>query len=84
MNYEVSVNIMPHKGLLDPQGKAVHQGLNKIGLAEVQDVRIGKKIVLTLEAESAEQAKSVAEEACKKVLVNAVMETADISVLELA
>ncbi|PCJ65909.1 MAG: phosphoribosylformylglycinamidine synthase [Bacteroidetes bacterium] len=84
MNYEVSVNIMPHKGLLDPQGKAVHQGLNKIGLNQVHDVRIGKKIVLHVEAASADEARNIAEESCKKVLVNAVMETADISVAELA
>ena len=84
MNFEVSVNVMPHKGLLDPQGKAVHQGLNKIGLTGVEDVRIGKKIVMHVSADSAEAAKAVAEEACKKVLVNAVMETYDIDVLELA
>lgn len=75
---------MPHKGLLDPQGKAVHQGLNKIGISQVQDVRIGKKIVMHVQAGSANEAKAIAEESCKKVLVNAVMETADITVLELA
>lgn len=84
MNFEVSVNVMPHKGLLDPQGKAVHQGLNKIGLNGVEDVRIGKKIVLQVAAENADAAKAIAEEACKRVLVNAVMETYDINVSELA
>ena len=84
MNFEVSVNIMPLKGLLDPQGKAVHQGLNKIGLSQVEDVRIGKKIVMHVNAANANDAKQIAEEACKKVLVNAVMETFDVSVMELA
>lgn len=84
MNFEVSVNIMPLKGLLDPQGKAVHQGLNKIGLSQVEDVRIGKKIVMHVNADNANEAKQIAEEACKKVLVNAVMETFDVSVMELA
>ncbi len=84
MNFEVSVNIMPLKGLLDPQGKAVHQGLNKIGLSQVEDVRIGKKIVMHVSAANANEAKQIAEEACKKVLVNAVMETFDVSVMELA
>ncbi len=84
MNFEVSVNIMPHKGLLDPQGKAVHQGLNKIGLNQVEDVKIGKKIIMHVTADSADDAKSIADEACKKVLVNAVMESYDITVLELA
>ena len=84
MNFEVSVNIMPLKGLLDPQGKAVHQGLNKIGLSQVEDVRIGKKIVMHVNADNANDAKQIAEKACKKVLVNAVMETFDVSVMELA
>lgn len=75
---------MPLKGLLDPQGKAVHQGLNKIGLSQVEDVRIGKKIVMHVSAANANEAKQIAEEACKKVLVNAVMETFDVSVMELA
>ena len=83
MNYEVSVNIMPHQGLLDPQGKTVHQGLNKVGLHQVSDVRIGKKIILTIEASSIQEATSIAEESCQKVLVNAVMETAEITVKEL-
>lgn len=65
---------MPLKGLLDPQGKAVHQGLNKIGLSAVQDVRIGKRIFLEVSAQSEEEAKEIAEKACKSVLVNAVME----------
>ena len=84
MNYEVSVNIMPHQGLLDPQGKAVHQGLNKIGLNQVKDVRIGKKITMHIEASDSSEATKIAEESCHKVLVNAVMETAEITVKELA
>lgn len=84
MTYEVSVNIMPHQGLLDPQGKAVHQGLIKIGLAQVSDVRIGKKIVLHIDASDEKEALAIAQESCTKVLVNAVMETADISILKLA
>mgnify|MGYP001598589595 CR=1 FL=1 len=83
MNYEVTVNIMPHQGLLDPQGKAVHQGLNKIGLNQIKDVRIGKKITMNVEASNETEAKKIAEESCQKVLVNAVMETAEITVKEL-
>ena len=74
---------MPHPGLLDPQGKAVHQGLNKIGINKVNDVRIGKKIVLHVEASNEAEALKIGEESCRKVLVNAVMETAEITVKEL-
>lgn len=75
---------MPHKGLLDPQGKAVHQGLSKIGISSVEDVRIGKKIILQVNAASEDEARNAGIEACEKVLVNKVMETFDVHVLQLA
>ncbi|MBR9859909.1 phosphoribosylformylglycinamidine synthase subunit PurS [bacterium] len=82
MTYEVYVNVLPLKGLLDPQGKTVHQGLNKIGLSQVADVRVGKRIVMHIDANSEEEAKSIAEDACKKVLVNPVMEGYEIEVAQ--
>jgi phosphoribosylformylglycinamidine synthase len=82
MVFEVYVNVLPLKGLLDPQGKTVHQGLHKIGISQVQDVRIGKRIVMHIDADDAETAKLIAEDACKKLLVNAVMESYEIEVAE--
>jgi phosphoribosylformylglycinamidine synthase len=71
---------MPLKDLLDPQGKAVMGGLKNLGLNTVSDVRIGKHITLQVEADSPEQAKSIGEEAAKKLLANQVMESFEISV----
>jgi phosphoribosylformylglycinamidine synthase PurS subunit len=79
MNYSVQVKVMPLKELLDPQGKAVMGGLQNLGLNSVSDVRIGKNITLQVEADSAEQAKSIAEEAGKKLLANPVMEYFEVS-----
>lgn len=80
MNYTVQVTVMPLKDLLDPQGKAVMGGLQNLGLKTVSDVRIGKHITLQVEADSPEQAKSIGEEAAKKLLANQVMESFEISV----
>lgn len=44
MKYTAHINIMPHKELLDPQGKAVNNSLHNLGLTQVADVRIGKHI----------------------------------------
>jgi phosphoribosylformylglycinamidine synthase subunit PurS len=74
MTYTVEVKVMPLNELLDPQGKAVMGGLNNLGIASIQDVRIGKNIRLKIEAESAEQAKTLAEDAARKLLANPVME----------
>lgn len=71
---------MPLKELLDPQGKAVMGGLQNLGLAGVEDVRIGKNITLQVKAETAEKAREIAEEASKKLLSNPVMEYFEVSV----
>ena len=80
MKYSVQVHVMPLKELLDPQGKAVLGGLKNLGLSAVEDVRVGKHISLQIEAASEEEAKSIAEEASKKLLSNPVMEYFEINV----
>ena len=80
MNFLAEIKIMPLKELLDPQGKAVLGGLANLGIKRVEDVRIGKHIQLRIEAESAEEAKAIAEEASKKLLANQVMEDFTISI----
>ncbi len=74
MKFEVEINVMPLKDLLDPQGKAVLGGLANLGITEVKDVRVGKHITLQIEAANEADAKAVAEDASKKLLANAVME----------
>ena len=80
MMYTVHIKVMPLKELLDPQGKAVKGGLENLGLSGVEDVRIGKNITLQVKADSADQAKQIAEEASKKLLSNPVMEYFEVSV----
>jgi phosphoribosylformylglycinamidine synthase PurS subunit len=80
MNYTVQVRVMPLRELLDPQGKAVLGGLQNLGIKGVEEVRIGKNIMLQIEAGSADEAKQIAEEAGKKLLANPVMEYYEVSV----
>ena len=82
MKYIASINVMPHKELLDPQGKAVNNSLHNLGLSHVQDVRIGKHITLHIEAADKEAAEKTTREACKKLLANQVMETFDFTLTE--
>lgn len=81
MNFQAEVKIMPLKELLDPQGKAVLSGLGNLGLKGIEDVRIGKNILLNIEAATAEEAKSMAEEAAAKLLANQVMEEYQVNIL---
>ncbi len=82
MNYTAHINVMPLKELLDPQGKAVSSSLHNLGLTQVQDVRIGKHITLSLSASSIEEANGMVQEACKKLLANQVMEAFDFTLVE--
>ena len=80
MMFTVQIKVMPLKELLDPQGKAVLGGLENLGLSGVEDVRVGKNITLLVNADSAEKAKQIAEEASKKLLSNPVMEYFEVNV----
>lgn len=74
MKFLAEIKVMPHKELLDPQGKAVNNGLHKMNLNAIQNVRIGKNIELHLEAVSKDDADKQTKEACEKLLVNKIME----------
>ena len=79
--YNIQIKVMPLKDLLDPQGKAVLSGLQNLNLQGVQDVRIGKHITMQIDVASEEEARSLAEEAAKKLLANPVMEFYEIEMV---
>ena len=73
--FQAEIDVMPKKEILDPQGKAVTGSMKNLGLAEIQNVRIGKHISLEIEAETEEIANSKVEQACKNLLANLIMES---------
>ena len=73
--FQAEIDVMPKKEILDPQGKAVTGSMKNLGLAEIQNVRIGKHISLEIEADSAEKAYAKVDEACKNLLANLIMES---------
>lgn len=75
MNFKAIINILPREELLDPQGKTVANNLKNVDIDGVQDVRIGKRIIMTLTADNQGLAKDKVENACKKLLANTIMET---------
>ncbi|HSH65354.1 MAG TPA: phosphoribosylformylglycinamidine synthase subunit PurS [Bacteroidia bacterium] len=82
MKYRAEIDVMPLKALLDPQGKAVTGSMKNLGLAEIENVRIGKHITLEIEASSKEIAQSKVDEACKKLLANLIMESYTFEIFE--
>lgn len=83
MAYRADINVMPLKELLDPKGKAVATNMKNLELHQISDVRIGKHIQLVLDANNETEAKKIAEEACKKLLANPIMESYDLTIVKL-
>jgi phosphoribosylformylglycinamidine synthase PurS subunit len=74
VKYRFEVLVSLKAGLLDPQGKTVQDALPTLGWPNVSEVRIGKHIELTVEAETGQAALAQAEEMASKFLSNPVIE----------
>ncbi len=74
---KLNVKIMPKNGVLDPQGKAIENSLNQLGFNNFSEIRQGKIIEINIDEEE-EKAISIAEEMCKKLLVNLIIEDYEI------
>ena len=83
MKFRATINIMPRPELLDPQGKATTLGLQNLGFDNMDNLRIGKRIALEIEANTKTEAESKVDEACKKLLANLIMESYEFQLEEL-
>ena len=72
------VNISLKAGVLDSQGKAVHHALDSLHFNGVDDVRVGKQIVLKLSETDKEKAMSEVAKMCEELLANTVIEDYEI------
>lgn len=77
--FRVSVHIVPRKGLLDPQGKAVTDALHTLGFAAVADVHVGRHLIIETTAATASDAESSVREMCTRLLANPVTEDFEIA-----
>jgi len=75
MKFIAEIDVMPLKEILDPQGKAVAGSMKNLGLSNIKNIRIGKHIMLELEAENEALARESVEQACKQLLANLIMES---------
>lgn len=72
---QAKVYVTLKSGVLDPQGKAVAHALGTLGFKEVQDVRVGKYIEVTLPDMAKDQATARVKEMCEGLLANTVIES---------
>ena len=82
--YLAHVNVMLRPIINDPQGLAVRDGLHSLGFEAVREVRVGKRIDVTIEAATPAEAERVVTDAAKQLLANSVIEDFEVAVTELA
>lgn len=73
---------MPKPEILDPQGKAVHGALPRLGFAGVTDVRQGKRFELSFEGEVTDAVLAEVEKMAETLLSNPVIENYTVRVEE--
>ena len=71
---KISVTVTLKKDVLDPQGKVVSQTLKNMGYKNIINLRQGKYFEIELNETDRERAKKIAEEICKKLLTNVIIE----------
>ena len=71
---QVEVRVKLKQQVLDPQGEAIRRVLTGLGYSEVEQVRVGKLMVLEVAGGDREAVRARVEEACREVLANTVIE----------
>jgi phosphoribosylformylglycinamidine synthase len=76
--FRVEIRVVPRRGILDPQGKAVADALHTLGFADVEDVRVGRHVVVHTRAGDEQSARASARAMCERLLANPVTEDFEI------
>ena len=72
--YQARIYVTLRPSVLDPAGTAVQAGLKQMGYDNVEQVRIGKYVELTLTASSEASAHDQLNQICDQLLANPVIE----------
>ncbi len=79
---KISAIVTLKKEVLDPQGKVVKQTLKNMGYSNISDVRQGKYFQVDINEKDPIKGKELAEQICKKLLSNTVIENYKIKIDE--
>ena len=74
------VDVMPKPEILDPQGKAVHGALPRLGFEGVVDVRQGKRFEIEIEGDASEELLAEVTKMAETLLSNPVIEDFEVHV----
>ena len=71
---KIKIIVTLKKSVLDPQGTVIQQALNGMGFNDVNEVRQGKFFEINIDEKNQNKAEEKADEMCKKLLANLVIE----------
>ena len=71
---KIKIIVTLKKSVLDPQGTVIQQALNGMGFNDVNEVRQGKFFEINIDEKDQNKAEEKANEMCKKLLANLVIE----------
>ena len=74
MSFKAHIEVTCRPGVLDPQGKAVREALERLGFAGLGRTRIGKLIDIELDAADTAEAEGLVERMCSELLAHPVVE----------
>jgi phosphoribosylformylglycinamidine synthase PurS subunit len=80
-SFRFAVNVTPKAGILDPQGRAVEQSLDHLGLSGISAVRVGRRVELTVDALDEAAARAVVERLAGELLSNPLIEAFQVELL---
>ena len=80
--FRYAVNVLPKPGILDPQGRAVELSLPHLEVTNVSQVRVGRRVELTVTAASEAEARGTVESLSGNMLSNPLIETYSVELLE--
>jgi phosphoribosylformylglycinamidine synthase subunit PurS len=80
--FRAVVHVMLRRSILDPQGRAVEATLHRLGHVGIADVRVGKRIELTLAGER-DAVLAELRQVAERVLSNPVMEDVELELHEI-
>jgi phosphoribosylformylglycinamidine synthase len=80
-DFRFAVNVLPKQGILDPQGRAVELSLPHLHVTNVTKVRVGRRVELTVTADSEAEARGAVDGLAKELLSNPLIESYAIELL---
>ena len=72
--FKARVHVFPRPQILDPQGKAIGEALERVGFDDVHGVRAGKAFDIEIEAPDEAAAQQRLSEICERLLANTIVE----------